>query len=97
MPLATRPAGHLSQPLRGPACQAAAAPPIYGERLTAHPYRLPPMSSLTPAPAVYVARYRGTLAGWQPTSTARTPESAARLMALWRRIDPAATLRTLAT
>lgn len=55
------------------------------------------MSSLTPAPAVYVARYRGTLAGWQPTPTARTPESAARLMALWRRIDPAATLRTLAT
>jgi hypothetical protein len=55
------------------------------------------MSPLTTAPAVYVARYRGTLAGWQPTPTARTPESAARLMALWRRIDPAATLRALAT
>ena len=53
------------------------------------------MPPLTLAPAVYVARYRGTLAGWQPTPTARTPESAARLMALWRRIDPAATLRTL--
>ena len=55
------------------------------------------MSPLTTAPTVHVACYRGTLAGWQTAPTARTPESAARLMALWRRIDPAATLRTLAT
>jgi hypothetical protein len=48
---------------------------------------------LTAAPAVYVARYRGTIAGWQSTPTARTPESAARLMAVWHRVDPAATLR----
>jgi len=48
------------------------------------------------APALaQVARYRGMGAGWQPAGRPRAAADAARLMALWQRIDPAATLRAL--
>jgi hypothetical protein len=47
-----------------------------------------------PAPAlVQVARYRGTAAGWQLIGAPRTAADAARFLAMWERIDPAATLR----
>ena len=48
------------------------------------------------APALaQVARYRGMAAGWQPAGRPRAAADAARLVALWQRIDPAATLRAL--
>lgn len=40
-----------------------------------------------------VARFRGLAAGWQPAGAPRPAADAARLLALWQRIDPAATLR----
>jgi hypothetical protein len=47
-----------------------------------------------PAPALaQVARYRGCAAGWQPAGGPRPADQAARLVAIWQRIDPAATLR----
>ena len=47
-----------------------------------------------PAPALaQVARFRGLAAGWQPAGRPRAAADAARLVALWQRIDPAATLR----
>ena len=46
-----------------------------------------------PTPLLQVARYRGTAAGWQNAGAPRTPERAAHLIAVWRRIDPTATLR----
>jgi hypothetical protein len=50
-----------------------------------------------PAPALsQVTRYRGTVAGWQPIGTPRPAADAARLITLWQRIDPAATLRARA-
>jgi hypothetical protein len=42
-----------------------------------------------------VIRYRGCAAGWQQTGAARTLAEAERLLSLWQRIDPAATLRIL--
>ena len=44
-------------------------------------------------PLAQVARFRGLAAGWQPAGAPRPVADAARLMALWQRIDPAATLR----
>ena len=50
-----------------------------------------------PAPALLqVTRYRGTVAGWQPIGTPRPAGDAARLITLWQRINPAATLRARA-
>jgi hypothetical protein len=50
-----------------------------------------------PAPALsQVARYRGTVAGWQPIGAPRPAADAARLITLWQRVDPAATLRARA-
>jgi hypothetical protein len=47
-----------------------------------------------PAPALLqVTRYRGTVAGWQPIGAPRPAADAARLIAVWQRINPAATLR----
>jgi hypothetical protein len=48
-----------------------------------------------PAP-LQVTRYRGTVAGWQPIGTPRPAADAARLITLWQRINPAATLRARA-
>jgi hypothetical protein len=49
-----------------------------------------------PAPALaQVARFRGLAAGWQPAGAPRAAADAARLVALWQRIDPAATLRAI--
>ena len=49
---------------------------------------------LTAAPkAAQVGRYRGTAAGWIPAGGPRPAAEAARLITLWQRIDPAATLR----
>ena len=58
-------------------------------------YLLPAMLTRTaPAqPLAQVARFRGLAAGWQPAGAPRAAADAARLMALWQRIDPAATLR----
>jgi len=50
-----------------------------------------------PAPALsQVTRYRGTAAGWQLIGAPRPAADAARLLTLWQRIDPAATLRARA-
>jgi len=46
-----------------------------------------------PQPLAQVARYRGTAAGWVPAGGPRPAADAARLITLWQRIDPAATLR----
>jgi hypothetical protein len=43
-----------------------------------------------------VTRYRGTAAGWQPIGAPRPAADAARMLTLWQRIDPAATLRARA-
>jgi hypothetical protein len=48
-----------------------------------------------PAP-LQVTRYRGTVAGWQPIGSPRPAADAARLIAVWQRINPAATLRARA-
>ena len=49
-----------------------------------------------PAPALaQVARFRGLAAGWQPAGAPRAAADAARLVALWDEIDPAATLRAI--
>ncbi len=42
-----------------------------------------------------VIRYRGCAAGWQQTGAVRPLAEAERLLSLWQRIDPAATLRIL--
>jgi hypothetical protein len=44
-------------------------------------------------PLAQVARFRGLAAGWQPAGAPRPAADAARLVALWQRIDPVATLR----
>ncbi len=55
---------------------------------------LSPADLLTAAPkTAQVARYRGTAAGWIPAGGPRPAADAARLITLWQRVDPAATLR----
>ena len=57
-------------------------------------FSLTPADLLTAAPkAAQVGRYRGTAAGWIPAGGPRPAAEAARLITLWQRIDPAATLR----
>ena len=57
-------------------------------------FSLTPADLLTAAPkAAQVGRYRGTVAGWIPAGGPRPAAEAARLITLWQRIDPAATLR----
>ena len=78
-----------------------APPAVLTEPLTCYlpPYLLPAMIARLfnrPAPALaQVARFRGLAAGWQPAGRPRAAADAARLVALWQRIDPAATLRAI--
>ena len=46
-------------------------------------------------PVLQVLRYRGTSIGWQAIGSARSVSDAERLLSLWARIDPAATLRSV--
>jgi hypothetical protein len=46
-------------------------------------------------PVAQVIRYRGVAAGWQAIGSARSASDAERLLSLWARIDPAATLRSV--
>ena len=48
----------------------------------------------TTSERVQLIRYRGTVAGWQPIGRPRNAADAARLVSVWERIDPCATLRT---
>jgi hypothetical protein len=51
--------------------------------------------SRKPEPVAQVIRYRGVAAGWQAIGSARSVSDAERLLSLWARIDPAATLRSV--
>jgi hypothetical protein len=51
--------------------------------------------SRKPEPLAQVVRYRGCSVGWQAVGSARSVSDAERLLSLWARVNPDATLRSV--